>query len=174
MKTNVIRKMVCLFVLTTGVVVMCSARDKKDEMPKVFYDTPGVEALADSQMVCMYDEVGGYYVPKVKYYFTYDEGDRLVEKEAYKWDGVADEWEHSYDMKLAYIDNSIVVDFARWNDSEQLYNEKKEKVVYEMNGDGTMFYSDYKMDERKHDWKLEQHNLLTMPSELIEIDYIVF
>ena len=107
----------------------------------------------------------------MQYTFTYDDQNRLISKEASKWDGAKDEWVPYFKMTYQYSDNEITMNYARWNESHKAYDEAVQKSVYELN-DANMptAYKAYKQDNKnKSDWTLVNHKQMDFTTNLLAI-----
>ena len=63
---------------------------------------------------------------KMEYRFTYDDQNRLVSKEAYKWDPFMMEWSHYYRMNFSYTDDGYAIEVSDWNYMTKTYDAVKE------------------------------------------------
>ena len=107
----------------------------------------------------------------MQYTFTYDDQNRLISKEASKWDGAKDAWVPYFKMTYQYSDNEITMNYARWNESHKAYDEAVQKSVYELN-DANMptAYKAYKQDNKnKSDWTLVNHKQMDFTTNLLAI-----
>ena len=148
----------CVFMLLAAFVSFGSAAEK-GKQPKFYYSSYGAKALSESQTVCVLDESGKYLEPRLKYLFTYDENDRVIKKEALRWNVFENDWVNSFCLTFAYDDDSMITEFAKWNKREKNYDECTEKIVYKMNANLFASYSYYKRNLPDDDWTLE-HNYL--------------
>lgn len=72
------------------------------------------------------------YLPR--YTYTYDNENRVISKEAAKWDSVKGKFGLlNFKMNVEYSANEVTVDYARWNDRSKTYNSNVEKAVYALN-----------------------------------------
>ena len=81
----------------------------------------------------IFKQEGSYLQRHMQYTFTYDDQNRLISKEASKWDGAKDAWVPYFKMTYQYSDNEITMNYARWNESHKAYDEAVQKSVYELN-----------------------------------------
>ena len=105
----------------------------------------------------------------MQYTFSYDDQNRLISKEASKWDGAKDEWVPYFKMTYQYSDNEIIMNYGRWNESHKAFDEAIQKSVYELN-DANMptAYKAYKQDN-KSDWTLVDHKQMDFTTNLLAI-----
>lgn len=78
---------------------------------------------------------GSFLQRHMQYTFTYDAQNRLVSKEAAKWNGAKDEWTPYFKMTYQYGENEIIMNYGRWNASHKAYDDAIQKSVYELNDD---------------------------------------
>ena len=69
----------------------------------------------------------------LRYTYTYDNENRVISKEASKWDSVKEAWVPYFKMNVEYNNNEIAVNYARWNSKSNAYDSNVEKTVYELN-----------------------------------------
>jgi len=81
----------------------------------------------------IFKEEGSYLRRHMQYTFSYDDQNRLISKEASKWDGAQNAWIPYFKITFQYSDNEIIVDYARWNPSQKAYNKSVQRNVYELN-----------------------------------------
>ena len=112
---------------------------------------------------------GSYLQRHMQYTFAYDDQNRLISKEASKWDGAKDEWVPYFKMTYQYSDNEIIMNYGRWNESHKAFDEAIQKSVYELN-DANMptAYKAYKQDN-KSDWTLVDHKQMGFTTNLLAI-----
>ena len=75
----------------------------------------------------------GHLYRHLRYTYTYDNENRVISKEAAKWDSVKEVWSPYFKMNVEYSANEVTVDYARWNDRSKTYNSNVEKAVYALN-----------------------------------------
>ena len=69
----------------------------------------------------------------LRYTYTYDNENRVISKEASKWDSVKEAWVPYFKMNMEYSNNEIEVNYARWNSKSNAYDSNIQKSVYELN-----------------------------------------
>ena len=83
-----------------------------------------------------------YLQPHLKYNYTYDEQNRLIQKEVLKW-------------TITYGTDETAVEYASWNAKTNAYSNIKEKAVYRENAMGMAEnYQSYAWNERQNEWNL--------------------
>ena len=164
MKTNDLKKVLCVGLLLTVFVSFGSAGEK-EKLPKFYYSSGGAKTLSESQMICVLDESGKYLKPRLKYNFTYDDSNRIVKKEALKWNEIKDDWVNSFCLKFTYNDDAVITEYSKWNVRANEYDESTEMVVYKMNANLFTSYNYYKRNLRDEKWTLEKISPINMPVE---------
>lgn len=91
---------------------------------------------------------------KLKYNFAYDAQNRLVSKQAMKWNELTGEYEPYYLQSYYYGDNGYTVDYCQWNHRTQSYNLAAERMEYTDLGNGITAVAHYKQNVIKNDWAL--------------------
>ncbi len=81
----------------------------------------------------IYRNEDGHLYRHLRYTYTYDNENRVISKEAAKWDSVKEVWTPYFKMNVEYSANEVTVDYARWNDRSKTYNSNVEKAVYALN-----------------------------------------
>lgn len=81
----------------------------------------------------IYRNEDGHLYRHLRYTYTYDNENRVISKEAAKWDSVKEVWTPYFRMNVEYSANEVTVDYARWNDRSKTYNSNVEKAVYALN-----------------------------------------
>lgn len=80
---------------------------------------------------------GNYLHNHLRYEFAYDEQNRLICKTANKWDGTSDKWEPYFQMTYRYEAGEIIMNYARWNESNHSYSKDMQQSVYALDEDNT-------------------------------------
>lgn len=129
MKANVVLKAVVMTVLVMASVMNFSASAatptsyvRNDEMSG---------ELVTSRTI--FKNEGGYLFRHLLYTFTYDNENRVVNKEAFRWDSTAEAWVPYFNMNVEYKDQEVVVNYGRWNARSHAYDSHLEKSVYQLN-----------------------------------------
>lgn len=81
----------------------------------------------------IYRNEDGHLYRHLRYTYTYDNENRVISKEAAKWDSVKEVWTPYFKMNVEYSANEVTVDYVRWNDRSKTYNSNVEKAVYALN-----------------------------------------
>lgn len=80
-----------------------------------------------------YKQDGNYLHNHMRYEFAYDEQNRLISKTASKWDGTVDKWIPYFQMTYRYEANEVIMNYARWNESQETFSKDMKETVYELN-----------------------------------------
>lgn len=73
----------------------------------------------------------------LRYTYTYDAENRVVAKEAAKWDSVKEAWTPYFKLDITYDANEVNVNYALWNDRSNAFDKNPAKSTYEWN-DGSV------------------------------------
>ncbi|WP_291527910.1 DUF3836 domain-containing protein [Bacteroides sp. UBA939] len=87
--------------------------------------------LVESQTIFKKD--GSYLLNHLRYVFAYDNENRMISKEAFKWDSAKSKWVPHFKMTYQYGDKEITLTHALWNESHKAYDKNMQKSVYELN-----------------------------------------
>lgn len=119
----------------------------------------------------IFKQDGSFLHRHMQYTFTYDDQNRLVSKEASKWDGSADKWVPYFKMTYQYSENEIIMNYGRWNASRKAFDEAVQKSVYELNDENMpTAYKAYKQENKSNsDWTLVNHNRMDHTTNLLAI-----
>ena len=96
-----------------------------------------------------------YLQPHLKYNYTYDEQNRLIQKEVLKWNKQAQKYDKDRCLTITYGTDETAVEYASWNAKTNAYSNIKEKAVYRENAMGMAEnYQSYAWNERQNEWNL--------------------
>ena len=150
----------CVCVLLTAFISFGSA---KEEGELFYYINYGAKELSESQIICVSSESGKYLKPRIKYLFVYDEDNRITKKEALKWDVFEDDWVSAYCLIFTYGDDSVITEYAEWNERKKDFHECTGKIVYEINVNMFASCRYYKRNSPGGNWRLENNCLVNAP-----------
>ena len=77
----------------------------------------------------------GHLFRHLRYTYTYDNENRVVSKEASKWDSTKATWVPYFKLDVEYTDTEIELSYARWNSRSNAYDNNVQKSVYAVNDD---------------------------------------
>lgn len=117
------------------------------------YYNPNIEN-GQVKSVEIYNSNGSMLDRNLKCFFTYDDQNRLVSKQAMKWNEQKEAYEPYYLQSYYYGDNGYTVDYCRWNNRTQNYELASERIEYTTLDNGIIAVSHYKQDDAKSDWAL--------------------
>ena len=135
----------------------------KGSQTSFYYSNLGAKELLPEQVICVADKYETNLTPHLKYVFIYDENNRVVKKEAYRWSQSAGLWECSFHLKFSYSNQAMTIEYARWNCDKDYYDTYTERAVYTLGDETFASYSYYKKDVSDNDWELVT-NLAQIPS----------
>lgn len=96
-----------------------------------------------------------YLQPHLKYNYTYDEQNRLIQKEVLKWNKQVQKYDKDRCLTITYDTDETAVEYAFWNAGTNAYSNIKEKAVYRGNETGMAEnYQSYAWNERQNEWDL--------------------
>lgn len=110
------------------------------------------------------DRYDGSLTAKIEYHFTYDEQNRLTEKEAYRWNSLTSQWMHYYRLSYDYNSDGYSLERSDWDTAKQTYDNPTEKSVYKMNADDVLAVTNYKWDKKMGDYVMTD-NMLVLQSQ---------
>lgn len=134
-----------------AVTAMVNAFGSNVEKEFVYNDVMDGQQVV-SQMV--YEMKGDKYLNfHLKYNFKYDAENRIIQKEALKWNEIEQAFERYYCLNYNYSEAGTDVEYALWDNTTNDYSDIKEKVIYLQAGDSVNYLS-YKWNEKANDWNL--------------------
>ena len=101
-----------------------------------------------------------YLQPHLKYNYTYDEQNRLIQKEVLKWNESTQSFEKHHSLNFFYTDD-VTVEYALWNEQSNAYTDIKQKAVYRQTDSSVLRYLSYEWDEKNNDWSLTADHHMT-------------
>ncbi len=105
-----------------------------------------------SQTVYQIEE-SKYLKQHLKYEFQYDAANRLIQKEAWKWNADAQTYEHYYCLNYHYADDEVTLEYTLWNEKAEAYDAANEKAVYQLEA-GNVNYFAFEWNRHLQDWNL--------------------
>ena len=127
------------------------------------YNVEMDEQMITSQTVYKKSENDKHLSHHLKYNYTYDEQKRLTRKEAMKWNGISNQWEHSHCLYYVYDQSGFSIEYALWNPQKAGYTEILSKQVYDQSLEGTMAVTLYKWDKADNDWVMQDNVIMMNP-----------
>ena len=156
MKTSNLKRTICAFLLLSVSTFSYATTHKGEETNanKFYYDCSKSTPSNPTQTVYKSDNTGKYLTPHIQYKFNYDEQQRVISKEAFRWNPIEKEWEQSFRLNFTYDENSVTAEYAAWNKQTQTYNLQAEKAIYRIDSDKLMSYGHYKKKQTDNGWVL--------------------
>lgn len=153
MKTTILKQIGIIMLLVITVSFSANAQEKDQKLEPFYYDCSGLKDKHPSQIICKPDESGKHLQLHLKYDFTYDQANRLSQKDAYKWNAVKGEWTPYYKQTFTYNVNEIETHYAKWDKRKKAYTPVHEKAIYTLADSGVIAYTNYKR-AAADEWKL--------------------
>ncbi|MBD9112175.1 DUF3836 domain-containing protein, partial [Bacteroides nordii] len=75
----------------------------------------------------------GYLFRHLRYTYTYDNENRVVCKEAAKWDSMKEAWTPYFKLDITYNTNEVEMNYALWNAGSRTFDKNMEKSTYALN-----------------------------------------
>lgn len=82
--------------------------------------------------------MSGHLFRHLRYTYTYDNENRVVCKEAAKWDSVKEAWTPYFKLDITYNTNEVEMNYALWNAGSRTFDKNMEKSTYTLNHDNTV------------------------------------
>lgn len=68
----------------------------------------------------------------MKHDYKYDDQNRMIEKETFKWDSYKNEWMPYCKIDFTYTSDQVIMNYGKWNKKAKAYNEAIERNVYKL------------------------------------------
>ena len=131
MKTNLISKAVVMLAVVMASVMNFSASASNPTQYVKNEEMTGELMTAKT----IFKNEDGHLYRHLRYTYTYDTENRVISKEASKWDSSKEAWVPYFKMDVSYANNEVELNYARWNSKSNAYDSSIKKTVYEMNDD---------------------------------------
>jgi len=131
MKTNLISKAVVMLAVVMASVMNFSASASNPTQYVKNEEMTGELMTAKT----IFKNEDGHLYRHLRYTYTYDTENRVISKEASKWDSSKEAWVPYFKMDVFYANNEVELSYARWNSKSNAYDSSIKKTVYEMNDD---------------------------------------
>ena len=129
MKTNLISKAVVMLAVVMASVMNFSANASNPTQYVKNEEMTGELMTAKT----IFKNEDGHLYRHLRYTYTYDTENRVISKEASKWDSSKEAWVPYFKMDVFYANNEVELSYARWNSKSNAYDSNIEKTVYELN-----------------------------------------
>ena len=106
---------------------------------------------------------GKYLTNKLRYDYSYDEQDRLVEKTAMLWNAKKMTWEPDFRLDFAYTSSGYSVERRDWDAKSGEFADVSGRMEYEMMFDEVMAVNTYKRDRKTNAFELTDNFLVMNP-----------
>ena len=131
MKTNLISKAVVMLAVVMASVMNFSANASNPTQYVKNEEMTGELMTAKT----IFKNEDGHLYRHLRYTYTYDTENRVISKEASKWDSSKEAWVPYFKMDVFYANNEVELSYARWNSKSNAYDSSIKKTIYEMNDD---------------------------------------
>ncbi|WP_026366859.1 DUF3836 domain-containing protein [Bacteroides sp. 14(A)] len=131
MKTNLISKAVVMLAVVMASVMNFSASASNPTQYVKNEEMTGELMTAKT----IFKNEDGHLYRHLRYTYTYDTENRVISKEASKWDSSKEAWVPYFKMDVFYANNEVELSYARWNSKSNAYDSSIKKTIYEMNDD---------------------------------------
>lgn len=147
MKTILLKAVVCVTLVFAGALNV----DLKAQDQFITNDVKTGE-LVTSKIV--YRQNGALY-RHMKHDFKYDNQNRVVEKETFKWDSRKEDWMPYCKVEFSYTSDQVVMNYGKWSKKDKAYTESQERTVYALDGFNVpVAYQNYKWNGQNGNWKI--------------------
>lgn len=153
-------------IITVATILLASLNASNNGSGYV-YNTEGSEDVVTATVVYKKSESGKYLSHHLKYNYTYDEQQRLVKKEALKWNFYSEKWEKSYCLNYVYDASDYSIEYALWNRSESDYADVVAKQTYDEKIDGAVAVASYKWDKNDKSWVMKDNVVMMNPGNTL-------
>ena len=122
MKTNVILKAVVMVAVVMASVLNFSANAMN---PTDYVKNEEMSGELVTARTIFRNE-DGYLFRHLRYSYGYDNENRVISKEASKWDSVKEAWVPYFKLDIEYTGDEVSLSYARWNSKDNAYNDNIE------------------------------------------------
>ncbi len=137
MKTSVIRKafFVAMVMMVAGLFSASAQNSREFFFDKKMNDSGKMESKTKYEFV-----EKGLAQAVYKYEYMYDETNRLIKTEFYKWNETEKEWQLKSCINHIYneLENCVKLEYAIWNKKAKKYNEVSERASYWLDNEGNI------------------------------------
>lgn len=130
MKTNVFLKVVVMVAVVMASVMSANAGNSTNYVKN---DEMNGEQLAAKTI---YRNEDGHLFRHLRYTYTYDSENRVVCKEAARWDSVTECWTPYFKLDVSYRSDAVEMNYALWNAKSNAFDKHMEKSTYDLNSGG--------------------------------------
>ena len=129
MKTNLISKAVVMLAVVMASVMNFSASASNPTQYVQNEEMTGELMTAKT----IFKNEDGHLFRHLRYTYTYDNENRVVCKEAAKWDSVKEAWTPYFKLDITYNTNEVEMNYALWNAGSRTFDKNMEKSTYALN-----------------------------------------
>ncbi len=129
------------------------------------YNTEVSDNVITAQVVYKKSEDGKYLSHHLKYNYTYDDSQRLVQKEVLRWNADSGKWQRSHCLNYVYDMFGHSIEYALWNTSKNGYTDAVAKQTYREEMHGAVTIALYKWDRTVEDWVVQNNTVMMNPGD---------
>lgn len=127
-------------IIITAATVLATVSNSIGTTDSDYYYNANVENNQVNRLEVLH-KCGNYLSRKVQYNFIYDDENRLLVKEAQRWNADRLRWEPSYKLEYAYNENGFSVARSDWDRKADAYGKVNEMMDYTVLNDNVMAIS---------------------------------
>lgn len=168
------RRIACILFLLITCISYNNAKEN-NKTPFYMYNNKGAKDFEKIQIISKFDKSKKYLIPHLKYEFTYNSENKVVKKEAFRWNIPKQIWEQNFHLKYSYQDNLLIIEYAHWEPQKKRYTPYTKKATYHIYNNRFTIYKYYtRKSFSEDDWVLEKNSTNTSYSSWNEENpYIV-
>lgn len=105
--------------IVSALLLVCGMNLSAENKNHLIYNSTEENGLTTEQTV--YKADGNMLVNYMKYNYTYDEQNRISEREALKWNAASQTWVNDMCIRYAYQGKSMTTTYYKWNQKKGQY-----------------------------------------------------
>ena len=117
----------------------------------------------------VYDNSEKYLSQKLQYRFLYDSDNRLVSKEALRWNAAAQQWQPSYRLNYVYEADGYTLELQRWDAAKWAYAMAEDMTDYRLVLGIVTAVNTYRWCDEANSYELADNMLIMQP----HTDYLI-
>ncbi len=154
-------------IITAATVMAMYLNSLSSESSRYLYNAEMQNGKVAS--ISVYDNSEKYLSQKLQYRFLYDSDNRLVSKEALRWNAVAQQWQPSYRLNYVYEAGGYTLELQRWDAGESAYAMAEEKTEYRVVLGNVTAVNTYRWCDEAKNYELADNMLVMQP----QADYLI-
>ncbi len=150
-----------LMTITAGMILSMFMNMAEDNRDNGFVYNADLDGNKVATLYCYHANAEGTCISNNKKdHFVYDQQNRVVAKETFRWNELSEAWEPVSRMDYSYTNLSTCIDYAAWNASTQSFDSCKERFVYEGVANHVFNVKQYVKDTKSGEFLLADSFLL--------------